>query len=45
MPDGVVAVAAISSWAAFENFTAQNKPALLAWFRDQTLMDIEKMVA
>jgi N-acyl-L-homoserine lactone synthetase len=45
MPDGVVAVAAISSWAAFENFTEQNKPALLAWFRDQTLMDIEKMVA
>lgn len=45
MPDGVVAVAATSSWTDFEHFTAQNKPALLAWFRDQNLVDIGKMAA
>jgi N-acyl-L-homoserine lactone synthetase len=44
MPDGVVAVAAMSSWTAFEHYTAQKKPALLAWFRDRTLVDKEKMV-
>jgi hypothetical protein len=45
MPDGVIAVAATSSWTAFEQSTVQKKPNLLAWFRDQKLVDIEKKVA
>lgn len=45
MPDGVVAVAATSSWTVFEHFTEQKKTNLLAWFRDQKFVEIEKKVA
>lgn len=34
MPDGVIAVAAISSWTAFEDHNRIRNPALLAWFQD-----------
>ena len=34
MPDGVIAIAAVSSWTAFEEFNKKKKPALLAWFQD-----------
>ena len=34
MPDGVVALAAISSWTAFERKNEKKKPNLLAWFKD-----------
>ena len=34
MPDGVVALAAISSWTAFERYNEEKKPNLLAWFKD-----------
>ncbi|MDH3348662.1 MAG: GNAT family N-acetyltransferase [Desulfobulbaceae bacterium] len=34
MPDGVIAIAAISSWTAFEKYNEIKKPALLAWFND-----------
>ncbi|AGF77637.1 N-acyl-L-homoserine lactone synthetase [Desulfocapsa sulfexigens DSM 10523] len=44
MPDGVVAIAAISTWTAFEKFTATKKPALLAWFQDLEQLNIEQMV-
>lgn len=44
MPDGVVAIAAISSWTAFEKFTETKKPALLAWFKDWKQLNIEEMV-
>ena len=34
MSDGVVALAAISSWTAFEKHNEEKKPQLLAWFKD-----------
>jgi len=34
MPDGVVALAATSSWTAFEKYNEKRKPHLLAWFKD-----------
>jgi N-acyl amino acid synthase of PEP-CTERM/exosortase system len=34
MPDGVVALAAISSWTAFEEHNEKKNPDLLAWFKD-----------
>lgn len=45
MPDGVVAVAAISSWTAFEKHNEKKKPALLAWFRDCKQLSAKKMIA
>lgn len=45
MPDGVVAVAAISSWTAFEQKNEKKKPALLAWFKDYKEWSAEEMVA
>lgn len=34
MPDSVVALAAVSSWTAFEKYNTKKNPALLSWFRD-----------
>lgn len=34
MPDGVTAVAAISSWTSFEDYNKKKRPNLLAWFQD-----------
>jgi N-acyl amino acid synthase of PEP-CTERM/exosortase system len=34
MPDGVIALAATSSWSAFEEYCKNKKPQLLAWFKD-----------
>ena len=44
MPDGVIAIAAISSWTAFEKFTETKKPTLLTWFKDWKQSHIEEMV-
>lgn len=45
MPDGVVALAAISSWTAFEEFNDKKNPALLSWFRDFNQMSVEQLAA
>jgi N-acyl amino acid synthase of PEP-CTERM/exosortase system len=41
MPDGVIAVAAISSWTAFEDHNRIRNPALLAWFQDSLQVYVE----
>ncbi len=45
MPDGVVALAAISSWSAFELFNEEKNPALLAWFRDSSGVEVSRRAA
>jgi N-acyl amino acid synthase of PEP-CTERM/exosortase system len=39
MPDGVVALAAISSWTDFEKYNEEKKPNLLTWFKDCVQFD------
>lgn len=39
MPDGVFALAATSSWSAFENHNKKKRPRLLAWFKDCEQLD------
>lgn len=36
MPDGVVALAAISHWTTFEKLSEEKRPSLLAWFKDNS---------
>ena len=45
MPDGVIALAAISSWTSFEEFNKEKKPNLLAWFKDSEEFDLVEEVA
>lgn len=45
MADGVVAIAAISSWSAFEELNATKNTPLLRWFQDQSQMDITQLAA
>ncbi len=45
MPDGVVALAAISSWSAFEEHNEKKKPDLLAWFKHCEQFQIVKKEA
>lgn len=43
MPDGVVAVAATSSWTAFERHNEAKRPRLLAWFKDSGQLNLEEL--
>lgn len=45
MPDGVTALAAISSWSAFEKYNRKKNPALLAWFNDFNQLNLKQAVA
>lgn len=45
MPDGVVALAAISSWTAFERHNEEKRPRLLAWFKNCEQLDFAEEVA
>ncbi len=45
MPDGVFALAAISSWTAFERHNEEKRPNLMAWFKDTCQLDFEEMAA
>jgi N-acyl-L-homoserine lactone synthetase len=45
MPDGVVALAAISSWTAFEEHNEKKKPDLLAWFQNCEQFDFVRKEA
>jgi N-acyl-L-homoserine lactone synthetase len=45
MPDGVIALGAISSWTAFEEYNEVNSPNLLAWFKDCDFGEFEEEVA
>jgi len=45
MPDGVTALAAISSWTAFEKYNSKKNPALLTWFRDFNQLNLEQEAA
>ena len=45
MPDGVVALAAISSWTAFEEHNEKKKPDLLAWFQNCEQFDLVRKEA
>jgi N-acyl-L-homoserine lactone synthetase len=45
MPDGVTALAAISSWSAFEQYNSKKNPALLTWFRDFHQLNVEQAAA
>jgi N-acyl amino acid synthase of PEP-CTERM/exosortase system len=45
MPDGVTALAAISSWTAFEKYNSNRNPALLTWFRDFNQLNLEQVAA
>ncbi len=45
MPDGVVAIAAISSWTAFEEYNRKKNPALLTWFRDFNQIGLHQLAA
>lgn len=45
MPDGVVAIAAVSSWSAFEERNSERNSPLLEWFQDRSQMDITQLAA
>lgn len=45
MSDGVVALAAVSSWTAFERHNEEKRPHLLAWFKDNGQLNLEEMAA
>ena len=45
MPDGVNALAALSSWSAFEQYNSKKNPALLTWFRDFDQLNLEQAAA
>jgi acyl homoserine lactone synthase len=43
MPDGVTALAAISSWTAFEEYNSKKNPALLTWFKDFDRLNLKQV--
>ncbi len=45
MSDGIFALAAISSWSAFERHNEEKRPNLMAWFRDTYQLDFDEMAA
>ena len=45
MPDGVIALAAISSWTEFEKYNSRKNLPLLNWFRDSNQLNWEQMAA
>ena len=42
MPDGAIALAAISSWTVFEKYNKDRRPDLLVWFNDCVEFDFVK---
>ncbi len=45
MPDGIIAIAAKSSWSAFERENVEKRPELLGWFRNWEKEFINQMAA